>query len=193
MHLGINKPCAQPGQPCWGAPTTTGYGVAPRSGAKVSCPTPPWNSNPVLGRQQGTRRMGERQTAYSDCQRERRKPFTLTSGPNTRCCYQEGNADGSEACERMLIIREMQIKTALKQCLSPVRLAKLKKGLITQQLVRKGSERPSHARHWDRVFMEGNAAMTSALVMPPPGTYPANSSHMCEMEGVPYIFFLINY
>lgn len=40
----------------------------------------------------------------------------------------------------MLIIREMQINTALRSCLSPVRLAKLKGGLITHQVGEGGGQ-----------------------------------------------------
>ena len=81
------------------ASAALGVATAPSSGTAVSCPTPPANSNPVMGTHTGTgRRMGERHTkAWRDCHQGRRKTFTLTSCSNNHC-YREGNTDGSDIC-----------------------------------------------------------------------------------------------
>ena len=98
-------------------------------------------------------------------------------------------------CSSALIIRQMQVKTAPRERLSPVRLARLGKGLI-MWCVGEGGEARGHV-----TLLTGSANRCTPLRkateqylsdcipsdpgIPLLGVYPTKSLHTCETEYVP--------
>lgn len=143
------------------------------------------------------RERGKQTKAWRDCQQGRRKAFTLTSCSKD-CCYQKGNTDALKhmrRCSSALIIRQMQMKTAPRECSSPVRLATLKKGFITRYVGEGGGPRGcvmlragvanGYTLYGGRFSHICQNCTPSDPVIPPLGIYPTKSLHTCEMVCVP--------